>query len=84
MEYCVQEWSLYLRSDIECLETVQMSATKMVKGLRKMEYDERLQRLKMAALENRRLRGDMIETWKILNDIDGSQFFCRWQYVVMI
>ena len=38
MEYCVQVWSQYLRKDIECLERVQISATKMVKGLRKMEY----------------------------------------------
>ena len=55
-----------------------MSATKIVKGLRKMEYEERLRRLKMTMLENRSLRGDMIETWKILNgreDIDSSQFF---------
>ena len=55
-----------------------MSATKIVKGLMKMEYEERLRRLKMTMLENRRLRGDMIEMWKILNsreDIDSSQFF---------
>ena len=40
----------------------------------------------MTTLENRRLRGDMIETWKILNgreDIDSSQFF-KWQPVVTI
>ena len=55
-----------------------MSVTKIVKGLRNMEYEERLRRLKMTTLENRRLCGDMIETWKILNgreDIDSSQFF---------
>ena len=55
-----------------------MSAKKMVKGLRKMEYEERLRRLKMTALENRKLHGDMIETWMILNgrkDIDCSVFF---------
>ena len=78
MEYCVQLWSPYLRKNIECLEIVQMSATKIGKGLRKMEYEERLRRLKMTTLENRRLRGDMIETWKILNDredIDTFQFF---------
>ena len=37
MEFCVQVWSPYLRKNIECLERVQMSATKIVKGLRKME-----------------------------------------------
>ena len=78
MEYCVQVSSSYLRKDIQCLERVQMSATTIVKGLRKMKYEERLRRLKMTTLENRRLRGDIIETWKILNgreDIDSSQFF---------
>ena len=70
MEYCVQVWSPYLRKD-----RVQMSATKMVKGLR---YEERLWRPKMTMLENRSLRGDIIEMWKLLNgreDIDCSQFF---------
>ena len=55
-----------------------MSATKIVTGLRKMKYDERLRRLKMTKLENRRLRGDMIETSKILSgreDIDNAKFF---------
>ena len=55
-----------------------MSATQIVNGLMKMEYEERLRRLKMTMLENRRLRGDMIETWKILNggeDIDSFQFY---------
>ena len=54
-----------------------MNATKMVKDIRKMEYEQRLRWLKMTTLEIRRLRGDMIETWKILNgreDIDFSQF----------
>ena len=78
MEYCVQVWAAYLKKDIECLERVQISATEMVKGLRKIKYEERLQRLKMTTLKNRRLKGDVIETWKILNgreDIDCSQFF---------
>ena len=55
-----------------------MSASKMVKGLRKMEYEERLRRLKMTTLANRRLRGDMIQTQTLLNCkeyIDCSVFF---------
>ena len=84
MEYCVQVWSAYLRKDIECLEKVQLSATKIVKGLRKMEYKERLRRLKMTMLENRRLRGDMIETWKIVEKILTALSFFKWQPVVTI
>ena len=41
MEYCVQAWSPYL-VDIECLEKVQRTATKMVRGLDHMSYDKRL------------------------------------------
>ena len=55
----------------------QMSASKMVKCLRKMENEERLLRQKMITLENRRLRGDMIETQTLLNGkecIDCSVF----------
>ena len=77
MEYCVHVWSTYLRKDIQCLERVQMSATQIVKDLKKMAYEESLRRLKMTTLENRRFRGDMIETWQILNgreDIDRTQF----------
>ena len=35
----------------------------------KLSYEERLFRLKLPSLEYRRLRGDFIETFKILNNI---------------
>jgi hypothetical protein len=34
-----------------------------------MEYNERLKKLKMPTLKNRRMRGDMIEVFKIINGI---------------
>ena len=34
-----------------------------------MEYNERLKKLKMPALKYRRMRGDMIEVFKIINGI---------------
>jgi hypothetical protein len=54
---------------IEKIENVQRRATKQVPTLKNMEYNERLKKLKMPTLKYRRMRGDMIEVFKIINDI---------------
>jgi hypothetical protein len=38
-----------------------------------MEYSDRLKKLKMPTLKYRRLRGDMIETFKIITGIYGNE-----------
>jgi len=50
----------------------------MVHGLKNTAYDDRLEILGLLSLEKRRLRGDLIEVFKILTDrenIDKHQFF---------
>ena len=50
----------------------------MVKGLKKLPYETRLKRLGIYTLERRRLRDDLIETFKILTGkerIDFKKFF---------
>ena len=71
LEYANQVWCPYLRKDIEAVENVQRHATKLVPGLHDLTYSERLIALDMPTLVYRRLRGDMIEVFKILSDKCG-------------
>ena len=78
LEYCIQACSPSLRRDINALEKVQRRATKLVPSLRNLPYEERLRRLHLPSLEDRRIRGDMIETFKILkgfDQVDARKFF---------
>ena len=71
LEYCsssTQVWRPYLIKDIEgVLEGVQWRPTNLVHGIADFKYDDRLKRLRLVRLLNRRLRSDLIETYKILN-----------------
>ena len=78
LEYCVQAWSPWLRKDVDCLEKVQRRATKLVSGLRRLTYEERLRHLNLTTLETRRKRGDLIEMYKLIKEkesVDFRQFF---------
>ncbi|KAF2356877.1 Reverse transcriptase domain [Trinorchestia longiramus] len=50
---------------------LQRKATKMIKELRNLSYERRLQRLELISLEQRRLRGQLIETFKYLNGLNN-------------
>ena len=52
------------------LENVQRRATRLVKALQGKTYTERLKSLGLPSLQYRRLRNDMVQTNKIVRDID--------------
>ena len=54
------------QGQIKDLEKVQMRATKLFMTVKHLSYKERLVRLKLLTLKFRRIRGDMIEVYKIL------------------
>ena len=67
LEYANQVWSPRHAKHVIMLENVQRRATKLVPGLAELEYEERLKRLKLPTLAYRRLRGDLIEVYKIMS-----------------
>ena len=67
LEYAVQVWHPYLKCNIRRIEAVQRRATKQLNDLKDLDYKERLVKLDLPTLLYRRLRGDMIESFKIIN-----------------
>jgi len=63
----------YLKGDVNHLglEKVQRRAIRLVKGFKKLQYEERLCRLSLTTLQQKRLRGDLIETYNILTGKKG-------------
>ena len=73
IEYANAIWSPHLKRQSSAVERVQRRATKLVPGLRSMSYEDRLKFLKLPSLKFRRLRGDLIQTYKIFQEIDDIE-----------
>ncbi len=54
LEYAIQTICLYLKKGIYHLERIQRAATRRVKGLRDLSYEERLRELKLQSLEKKK------------------------------
>ena len=81
LEYCCQAWSPNARhgnwKTIMEIESVQRTFTRFINGMDLSPYHERLKKLGLTTLLERRMRGDLIETFKILNGLNdyGNNFF---------
>ena len=78
IEYCVQAWNPNLEKNKTLLERVKRRATRMIKEFGNLSYEERLRRTELTSLKERRTRGDLTETFKIvkgLNDVNYTKFF---------
>ena len=72
LEYGQSVWAPHLQKLINAIENVQIRATKLVDGLKNLEYHERLEKCGLTTLLFRRLRGDIIEMWKHFNVYDHN------------
>ena len=53
------------------IENVQRRATKLVSEVKDLPYSDRLKMLELPSIKYRQIRGDLIQTYKIINHIDN-------------
>ena len=75
LEYGVVLWRPHWKKDIKAIESVQRRATKLIPTINRLEYTERLKKLNLTTLETRRLRGDLIQMFKIVKGFDEVNWF---------
>ena len=81
LEYNTPVWSPYLSKDINAVEKVQKRFTKIVCrrcNIPFSSYNDRLAKLNLLSLQNRRVRFDLITLYKIFNnrsDLNFNSFF---------
>ena len=75
--WCAHTWNMETQSgrfrrykvEVE-VERFQRWATKLIHNMKQLPYEDRLKVLGLPSLEYMRRRGDMLQVFKILNDID--------------
>ena len=82
VDYCAPAYSPLTQGDKDILENVQKRAIGMVTNFKGRTYEEKLAEAGMVTLETRRLRGDLLQAYRVLNgvdDVDPSKWFNKVQ-----
>ena len=69
LEFAVAAWAPWTEQDAETLESVQKRLIRQISNKRGDSYEERLKNAGLTTLRERRTRGDMIETFKVVKGI---------------
>ncbi|KER19095.1 hypothetical protein T265_15662, partial [Opisthorchis viverrini] len=75
LEYANQVVYSGRTKDVTLIERVQRAATRIVAGLKSMDYETRLAMLDRFPLDYRRLRGDLILTYALFEQSLANRFF---------
>jgi len=74
LEYCTVAWNPYYVKDKELLERLQKRFSRMIPESKALSYPERLNRLNLWTLEERRVRADLIEVYKMVRSLSTLLF----------
>ena len=66
LEYCMSVWNPQYRGDVLKMEKVQNKMSKLLVNGERMNHEERNRSLIISSHEQRRARGDLINTFKVL------------------
>ena len=72
LESSAPAWNPTKRGDVNVLEKVQRRILRLIGNLKATSYDDKLKEVGLQSLEDRRIRGDQIETYK---DLHGYKYF---------
>ena len=72
LEFAILVWNPFLGKDIDKFESIQHKVTRLVPNLKSRHSNFRLEQFKLTSLETRRKRGDLIQFYKILHELDQA------------
>ena len=70
LEYAAVVWAPHKKKHTRKIERIQRVATKMVPELKDLSYEERLEAMSLPTLQERRVRGDLITMFKLVNNME--------------
>ena len=74
LEYAAPAWNPYRKHDEKMIENIQRRATKLAPSLKNIPYKDRLSKLGLTTLKERRERGDAIQYFKIFKGINKVEY----------
>ena len=78
LEYAVVVWSPWTEQNCELLEKVQRRAIRMMSDVKGKTYEQKLKDAGLMLLKERRIRGDMIETFKTIKRMNKVKNGLKW------
>ena len=71
LEFGVTAWSPWAFGDVDLMERVQKREVNLISGLTGKTYEDKLQEIGLSSRTERRLKYDLVQTYKALNGIDN-------------